>query len=382
MTHKKMKNEIFEIITTKYNINKHLMETVAKCDATQIDTFTKDDIQYTVSINGDTLTFHIKPNLFDDYEMTLKNDNEIFKDKNLIKNIETLNKIIRNGFKNGFDINVTIVKDDEKYIVSLKIDTTYIQDEIVLNVPKISKKITKQQLIEYVQVNFFDVRKDIEKSNKQTATKVKGLLKHIDSLNALIKQQNDIIVKYETNITDMNNKVEQLGRDISVNRNDTSNVRASLEHLTHRTPVLVSVHYDKIKYIHSNCIELYLEKYKGLYYIDKQHKYSLINFSFNDILLLTALKNITFKNCDIGSPPINCFDTLEKITFINMLKLTDLSILRYCQYLQTVVVDGNCGVMNFQHLSQCPRLKELIIPKGVAGRIVPKPTDTFEIFTI
>ena len=339
-----------------------------------METFVINNVSYIVELTKNDFLIRIKPNSLDIYELKIDNDNELFKDKTFIKNISVLDKIVKNGFKIGFDIDSKISKDDKLnlYILEFAINTTYVQDSITLIVPKVSQPINNEQVIEYCNTCIDTLRSELGKVRKAKNKKIKMLEKSVNEFKSIIEKQNETIQKYESMIKSHDDKIKSVEHSqISVLCPLQANVNILLEnkrivvhHLT-RLPVMISIYKDSVHQIYNTCQNLYLEydSKTDAYYMDRLKKYKIIDFSMSDLSLMRQIKNLTLNKCDSSIINyITCYETLEEITFINMPSLMDISMLRYCTNLKYMCVTGQCNIANYSPLIQLQDFRRLEIP--------------------
>lgn len=356
-----------------------------------METFVINNVSYVVELTENDFLIRIKPNSLDIYELKIDNDNELFKDKTFIKNISVLDKIVKNGFKIGFDIDSKISKDDklDLYILEFAINTTYVQDSITLIVPKVSQPINNEQVIEYCNTCIGSLRTELNKVKKLKNKKIKLLEKSVNEFKSIIEKQNETIQKYESIIRSHDNKIKDVEHSqISVLCPLQANIdmllenKRIVEHHISRVPVMISIYKNSVHQIYNTCQNLHLEydSKTDAYYMDRLKKYKIIDFFMSDLSLMRQIKNLTFGKCD-GSiiNNLTCYETVEEITFIDMPTLVDISMLRYCTNLKYMCVIGQCNITNYSILLQLSKLCRLEIPSTCSHKILLNSPKKFVI---
>lgn len=330
-----------------------------------METCVKDNIKYTFELIDDVLKIRVVPRVFEIYDCCIKNDDEIFKTVNIIKNTQILYKALLDGFRIGFEISILTKCENEIFTLNVSLSTSYINEKITINIPKTSQKITESQLVEYIDSKTKHLKDKVSKSNK----KISELVSVIETQKELIVNQAKILGEFET-------KIKDLEQHVSGMEQMNSKTRENLVNYIRKRPVFITRHLtqsDKIKIIMPNEIEITFVMHNGVCYIDKNLRYPVPHFSFDDLKYLTELETITFINCEQRFLDyLNCVKNLKHLNIINMPLLQSIDRLILFENLETLSLSGTCNITDFHKLVDFPKLEKLIVPRGINIILPPK----------
>ena len=293
-----------------------------------------------IGIENDIFKFRVATNIFTKYEVEVKNGDKIFEGKIIIKNIEILNKILCENFRGCFDSNVSFEIFNDKCTVNIKIETTYVNETLSIELPKVSNPISMEMLIQYID----GVKSALE-------------AKHDTDLQKLIEGCNK-------NFQDLKTALEQTRKDLLILDDKFENYKTS-------HPIFVGYKYNNIRTININCNELHLFNEKGIYYIGNY--YRIYRFNWDDMRYLQKLEKLTLKNCNVASLEfLQCFETLRELTLSDMGSLESIGWLKQFYNLEKLYIVGKNNINDLNDLYMCPKLNTLIIPKNKHVNFPPK----------
>lgn len=297
-----------------------------------MNTYIIDSITYTFGIIDATLDIEINRDIFTKYKIIITDDNCIFKNHSIIKDIDILNRVLNDGFKGHFDTIISFSCDDlNNYIININVTSRYICDNIKLTIPPISNPINNNDIIKHID----DLRNNLTS-------------KHDNDIK-LLKDENDKrIASIQQCITDMRSTLvimEMMFQDYK---------------LSH--PIFYGHKGNKYHIIDVNCTQLKIIYENSKYYLDDY--YEIINLNWNDISLLENLTHATFINCGGNLNFLRCFNSLTELMLVDIPDLGTISHLLSFPKLNKITIIGQHKITDIKDLHKCPGLRTLILPLG------------------
>lgn len=353
----------------------------------------------------------IDRHMMEEYNIIIKPDSTLFKDKKIITSIDLLYDALHDGFEkldNSVSVTFDIRKDEQdacpinKCIIYISINAYKIKEYIRIVLSFVDKHITPRQVKENIDLIFENYATKFSKEIDNTRNDVMNALKKsCDNINNDYNNGDNKIVKtFNDNINALKSKFK-----IHVNEfNETKNklikhvddIDRDLERCINKIPVLtfkykIYTHYgmaDFVSYVTNNITYLYISSttvikdihmnnpseylcYGNYIQSPQSHNVELINFNVNDLKHLTNLTHIIFGegNNENGFSFTNLnflavTDKLKSITINNVKTLKKIGYLVNFENLENITINYVCNVSDLYELEKCKNLKSLVLPTG------------------
>ena len=307
--------------------------------------------QYQLKLENDILfisALHLQTQ--DEYEITINKDTTLFENHIIIKNIDTLHKILCDGLNGAFDVKIKQADDevDSKKVhnIVIEIETTYIGDSLIIQLNPITTKIAKKR-------NIQKLREELERITTLQTQQIIQLNNRI----CMLEKNNAELVQINTQQFQTFNHISQ-------------QLEAKYEEFIHSQPLMYAVRVnhglfskpEQVRTVNMDCQELHITLKDGEYYLNK--KFWIHSFNIFDIQKLKNLQLLVLVNVPITNLDFLPTNTLKKIVFRNIShykSVSDRDILKL-QLVQEIVFLNSCGITNFNQLTELPALKKLVLP--------------------
>jgi hypothetical protein len=268
-----------------------------------------------------------------EYSLSLDNESPIFNKNIIINDTNMVQRLLNDAFNNCIEVEKSFKDEEKSHQIFLKIKSSYITEEINIDIP-----LTKEKENKVMTENDVDEKLSLI----------------IDTLNSNIK---DVVHIQEVNslksVTPLEHKMINLEDRIKfLEENNNKIMRYILSQ-----PIFYGTRCgpgkylmgNKTKYIMENETNLTIKYHKGSYYMNS--KYKIVNFNIKHIGYLKNLTDVTLisfptPNLDF----LNCKQTLKCISLINMPQLIEVSWLRDCPKLSLVEITNTNGVCDLAAL--------------------------------
>jgi hypothetical protein len=367
----------------------------------------------------------------EEYTLQIENTSSIFEQHPIIKNIEILETVIKDGFNNKpnvtleFDSNDTVrLVNVVFYGITITVDAVYIKDVMVLKLPFIEKHITPKQVTDHIEYRFQqyipevkEVIAEVEESiNKECSVmrdvidkQTRELQKTCDVYSMLVKKieeheraikKFDNIAEQVVSISEKQSKrvstIEQLNRTISTLMQSQEKIQKEFMEYVEFNPIMTLVanayannsgllntfeggsrsdtcvkFVKRIMYNEKNMIAMYKD---SVYWYDTHYTY--VDFDTNKFKYLKQLEQITFDGCEFQSLDfLAVTPSVKSVTIINMPKLTTISHLAQFPNIEQITISRVCNVKDLCTLTKCKQLKTLTLAKGTNTGCFPEIID-------
>lgn len=398
-----------------------------------MNTFTIGEIVYQFGITNDTFVITVINRMIcEEYTLQIENTSSIFEQHPIIKNIEILETVIKDGFNNKpnvileFDSNDTVrLVNVVFYGITITVDAVYIKDVMVLKLPFIEKHITPKQVTDHIEYRFQqyipevkEVIAEVEESiNKECSVmrdaidkQTRELQKTCDVYSMLVKKieeheraikKFDNIAEQVMSISEKQSKrvstIEQLNRTISTLMQSQEKIQKDFTEYIEFNPIMTIVaDSDRCQFTDSTCTEScckgirsYLQFLKRIMFNEKtmtaqyktpiywyDSKFMFVDFDTNKFKYLKQLEQITFDGCEFQSLDfLAVTPSVKSVTIINMPKLTTISHLAQFPNIEQITISRVCNVKDLCTLTKCKQLKTLTLAKGTNTGCFPEIID-------
>lgn len=315
-----------------------------------METFVHDNYHYQFGLVDGQFTIVITEGVtHKEFSLAFDDKSPLFENHSIVKNIEMLQKVLRDAFEKAFDVTMSLFVDEVQYQIQLKINSTYVKDEITLNLPLTSKgvELTPDQMIDkklsvltdYVNKQLMDiitVQKYQENAHKNISFAVQTqeplLMKLNEKLNALVK--------------------------------DHEQLKYTFMEYVDKHPIIIAEKFSKglfgkphkrLHYIMSDVRTIKLTYDNRAYYLND--KYRIVNFTYKDFQYFKQLETVTLINCRVHDLDfLNCAGTLKQIALIDMPEVRSINWLTTCSKLTKVIITDDKNITDIHKLSMCRRI--------------------------
>lgn len=385
-----------------------------------MNTFTIGEIVYQFGINENTFVITVINRLIvEEYSIQIENNSQIFVNHPIIKNIEILETILKDGFNNKpnvvlkFDSNDTVrLVNVVSYGIIIEVDAIYIKDSLTLKLSLIDKHITPKQVTEHIEYRFqqyipevkeviSEIKENLQKKLDNLDTRerrdISSITQLIDTDHKSSERVLKLIEKYDVILSEQQKAIQSITKSYEKLHDEFSEHKKTIQSMTKSYEKLQNEFSDQkktnqsitqsseklqnefIEYVESNPIMRYHNHQNGrcgcvMNNINEiricDNKFSDQEWVLDDLHIskfkyFKNLEKIEFRNCDFERLDFLAITTkLKSINLINMLKLTTVEYLTNFPNLEQISISRVCNVKDLHTLVKCANLKELKLAKG------------------
>lgn len=310
-----------------------------------METFTYDNYKYQFGLTDEQFKIIITEDVsHKEFSLIIENQSVLFENHSIIKNTETLQKVLHDAFEKAFDITMGLVANEDQYHIHLMINTTYIKDEITLDIPMTNEgvKLQPEQMIdkkfsvltEYLNTHIMDmitVQEHQENAHK--------------NLSHVVKTHEPLLIKFNEQLIALKKEHDQLKY-------------LFMEYID-KHPIIIAEksskgifgkQHKRLHYLMSDARSIKITYDNKAYYLN--NKYKIVNFSYKDFQYLRHLEKVTLENCKVHNLDfLNCARTLTQIELISMPEITTINWLTTCVKLAQVFITDERNITDINKLS-------------------------------